>query len=394
MARREGPVNGLIVYAGGTAYDGVKGTDQQMADRLGGLVDVLYVDPPRSMLSGARRGELSTVRKGLWRLTPAAPPGGYRPGMDRITAALARRAVRRAARTLGRRVTAVIASGSIDILGAAPGARTLRYITDDLTAGASLIGMAPGQLARTEARMAARADRIAVVSPGLVSRAGSMGRAATLVPNGCDSGAYADLDAAPWPEDLPAELAGTPVAGFVGHINGRIDIALLEAVADAGHPLVLVGPRSERYEPERFPALVNRPGVYWVGRKPYESLRSYLRVIDVGLTPYTDSAFNRASFPLKTLEYLAAGRGVVSTDLPATHWLDAGDLIRTTSTEGGPEAFAGAVTAELATARTATLAGRRRAFAALHDWNERVRLIAELLGIDSTSQASKEVAGR
>ena len=31
------------------------------------------------------------------------------------------------------------------------------------------------------------------------------------------------------------------------------------------------------------------------------SCRPYLRVIDVGLTPYSQSDFNRASFPLKTL---------------------------------------------------------------------------------------------
>ncbi|GII53526.1 hypothetical protein Pth03_19150 [Planotetraspora thailandica] len=391
-------MNGLLVYAGGTAYDGVRGTDQQVTDRLSELTDVLYVDPPRSMLRrapGDRWGAgLTPVRDGLWRLTPVAPPGGYRPGADRVTAALARRAVRRAARRLGRQVTSVIASGSLDVLGAVPGARTLRYVTDDLTAGASLIGMAPGQLARTESRMVRRADRLAVVSPDLVERARSMGREATLVPNGCDSGAYLGVDTAPWPEDLPAELADAPVAGFVGHINGRIDIALLEAVADAGHPLVLVGPRAPRYEPERFPALVSRPGVHWVGAKPYDALPSYLRVIDTGLTPYTDSAFNRASFPLKTLEYLAAGRGVVSTDLPATRWLDAGDLVRTVAAGEGPRAFAEAVRTELATARTTTLVGRRRALATLHDWSERVRMIADLLDIDMASQTSKEVAGR
>jgi hypothetical protein len=38
--------------------------------------------------------------------------------------------------------------------------------------------------------------------------------------------------------------------------------------------------------------------------------------MDVGLTPYADTPFNQASFPLKTLEYLSAGLPVVSTDLP------------------------------------------------------------------------------
>ncbi|MEU8266262.1 glycosyltransferase [Sphaerisporangium sp. NPDC049002] len=386
-------MNDLLVYGAGTRYDGVSGTDRHMADRLSEYLDVLYVDPPRPVRSGIRDPEtgeaghvLRRVRTGLWRLSPVAPPAAYRPGVDRVTAALARQAVRAAARKAGGTITAVVVAGTTDLLDVARGARTLRYVTDDLVAGASLIRMSATRLARAESSMTSRAGAVAVVSPDLVERVAGLGRAATLVPNGCDVAAYAAVDGAPLPADLPAELAGTPVAGFVGHINARIDIALLEAVAGTGVPLVLVGPKAGDYEPERWPRLAGRPNVYWVGRKPYEELPSYLRLIDVGLTPYADSAFNRASFPLKTLEYLAAGRGVVSTELPATAWLDAGPLIPVART---PEEFAAAVTAELRAPRTAALAERRRAFAARHDWTQRVRRLAGLLDLEI-----KEVAGR
>ncbi|RCG31538.1 glycosyltransferase [Sphaerisporangium album] len=386
-------MNGSIVYAGGTRYDGVSGTDRHMADRLSTLADVLYVDPPRPLRSGLRDPEtgeaghvLRRVAPRLWRLSPVAPPAAYRPGVDRVTAALARRAVRAAARKLGLGIGAVVVAGTTDLLDVRPGARTVRYITDDLVAGASLIRMSAARLAQTEARMTRRADAVAVVSPGLVEQVARMGRDAALVPNGCDVSAYAAIDHAPPPTDLPPGLASTPVAGFVGHINARIDIALLEAVADTGVPLVLVGPRSGDYEPERWPALIGRANVHWVGRKPYDELPSYLRLVDVGLTPYTDTAFNRASFPLKTLEYLAAGRGVVSTDLPATAWLEAGPLIPVART---PAEYAATVAAQLRIPRTPALAERRRAFAARHDWNQRVRLLADILGIEI-----REVAGR
>ncbi|MEV6983097.1 glycosyltransferase [Sphaerisporangium sp. NPDC051017] len=384
-------MNGSIVYAGGTRYDGVSGTDRHMADRLSAFTDVLYVDPPRPVRSGLRDPEtgeaghvLRHVAPRLWRLSPVAPPAAYRPGVDRLTAALARRAVRGAARKAGLRIGGVVVAGTTDLLDVRPGARTVRYVTDDLVAGASLIRMSASRLAQAEARMTRRADAVAVVSPGLVERVTRLGRDATLVPNGCDVAAYASIDDAPPPADLPAGLTG--VAGFVGHVNARIDVALLEAVADTGAPLVIVGPRGVGYEPERWPALIGRANVHWVGRKPYEELPSYLRLIDVGLTPYTDTAFNRASFPLKTLEYLAAGRGVVSTDLPATAWLEAGPLIPVART---PAEFAATVTAHLRIPRTPTLAERRRAFAARHDWNERVRLLADLLGLEI-----REVAGR
>ncbi|MFC6079703.1 glycosyltransferase [Sphaerisporangium aureirubrum] len=386
-------MNGLLVYAGGTRYDGVSGTDRHMADRLAGFADVLYVDPPRPVTSGWRDPEtgeaghvLREVRPGLWRLSPAAPPYAYRPGMDRVTAALARRAVRGAARRLGRGIAAVVVAGSTDLVDVAPGARTVRYTTDDLVAGAGLIRMSAVRLARAERSMSTRADAVAVVSPGLVDRVSRYGRKAALVPNGCDVSAYAGIDDAPLPADLPAELDEAAVAGFVGHVNARIDIALLEAVADGGTPLVLVGPVADGYEPERWPLLVERPNVHWVGRKAYEELPSYLRVIDVGLTPYAATPFNRASFPLKTLEYLAAGRGVVSTDLPATAWLAAGPLIPVAH---GPHEFAAAVAAELSVPRTPALVRRRRAFAARHDWHQRVRLLADLLGL-----TIREVAGR
>lgn len=386
-------MNDLLVYGGGTRYDGVSGTDRHMADRLTAYTDVLYVDPPRPVRTGLRDPEtgeaghvLRRVGQRLWRLSPIAPPAAYRPGVDRVTAALARWAVRAAARKAGGRITSVIVAGTTDLLDVAPGARTVRYVTDDLVAGASLIRMSGSRLARAESGMTARAGAVAVVSPGLCERVAGLGRTATLVPNGCDVAAYTEIDDAPPPPDLPPELATTPVAGFVGHVNARIDITLLEAVARTGTPLVIVGPRSGDYEPERWPALVGLPNVHWVGRKPYEELPSYLRLVDVGLTPYADSAFNRASFPLKTLEYLAAGRGVVSTDLPATAWLDAGPLI---PVAGTPAGFADVVTAQLRMPRTTELAGRRRAFAAGHDWDQRVGLMAGLLGLKI-----REAAGR
>jgi teichuronic acid biosynthesis glycosyltransferase TuaH len=202
-----------------------------------------------------------------------------------------------------------------------------------------------------------------------------------VVPNGCDAGAYTAVDSAPWPADVPRDLAGPdggPVAGFVGHINARIDISVLEAVAASGVPLLLVGPRHPDYEPVRFPALLRRPNVVWAGPKPFAELPSYLRVIDVGLTPYRVTGFNLASFPLKTLEYLAAGRGVVSADLPATAWLrgdpDGAALIHVARS---PAEFVAAI--RPAARRTEKLNMQRRAFAGRHDWSERARTLAGLV---------------
>ena len=63
-------------------------------------------------------------------------------------------------------------------------------------------------------------------------------------------------------------------------------------------------------------------GVHWVGELPRDQLAPFMRVLDVGLTPYRDSMFNRRSYPLKTLEYLAAGVPVVTTDVASLSGLD------------------------------------------------------------------------
>jgi teichuronic acid biosynthesis glycosyltransferase TuaH len=296
---------------------------------------------------------------------------------------MVRRAARRAVERLygsGNRepVAAVLSSRAEDLGHALPARRTVFYATDDGVAGADMLGLPRARLLRVEARTLRWADAIAAVSPALVERYTRAGFTAELIPNGCEPDAYVDVDRAPLPDGV--RLAG-PVAGFLGNINDRIDVTLLEAVADTGCSLLIVGPLARGYQAERFMALTGRRNVCWVGPRPYAEMPSFLRVIDVGLTPYANNEFNRASFPLKTLEYLAAGRGVVATSLPATTWLGT-DLI---STADQPAAFAAAVRAALAVPRTEALAARRRAFAREHSWGRRAAQLADRLGVAQPS---------
>jgi teichuronic acid biosynthesis glycosyltransferase TuaH len=194
-----------------------------------------------------------------------------------------------------------------------------------------------------------------------------------LIPNGVDANSYLAID-----EIVPVDVAlERPVAGLIGHLSDRIDIGLLESVLRAGCSLLLVGPYDPRWEPERFKALLASPRVHWTGPVPFADLSRYLKVIDVGITPYADTQFNRASFPLKTLEYLAAGKPAVSTDLPAVSWLGSG-LITVASGDGFGEA-----------ARTLTLdssaesVSQRKKFAAKHSWERRAEQFANFIGLAS-----------
>ncbi len=388
----------LLVYLAGTRYDGPAGTDRHITDELSRLTPVLYVDPPVSALTRLRNPEaagspgrppLTVLHPRLARLTPHVTPGMYRPGAHRLMPPLVRRAVRAAADRLygepGTPVAALVSTRTENLLAAVPARRTLFYATDDLVAGAALLGIPRDRLAAQEAATLRRAQAVAVVSPPLLERYAAMGRTATMIPNGCTPEAYAGVDTAPVPDD--ARMPG-PVAGFVGHVNDRIDLGLLEAVADTGCSLLIVGPVAAGYRPERFAALAARPNVRHVGAKPFAGLPGYLRVIDVGLTPYADTPFNRASFPLKTLEYLAAGRDVVSAPLPANAWLDS-DLV--TEATGAP-AYAAATRRALGRPRTGAVAQRRREFAARHSWAHRARALAGLVALRPATAGRGAVA--
>lgn len=388
MSTLDGCRSDLVVYFASTWFDGPAGTDWHIAHALSQHAPVLYVEPPISALTGLRKPDLAglaalpplqVLGPRMARLITKVTPGMYRPFLRHLVTPMIGRATRAAVQRLypGQQGdVAGVVSCRVAALWSAIGARRrLYFATDDVTAASALIGIPAQRLELLESRTLAGADRVAVVSTDLRDRFARAGFAADLVPNGCNPEAYTDIDQQPAPIDVT--MTG-PVAGFVGHINARIDLSLLEAVAARGHELLIVGPVAAGYpETSRFLRLSESPTVCWVGPRPYEELPRYLRLMDVGLTPYVDSAFNRASFPLKTLEYLAAGRAAVSTPLPANDWLDT-PLI---TIARGADAFAEAVGRSLKEPRTAQVVAARQAFARRHSWSDRARRIAKLLDL-------------
>ncbi len=172
-----------------------------------------------------------------------------------------------------------------------------------------------------------------------------------------------------------------PIVGFVGNLSDRIDLAVLEAIAIRGHSLLLVGPRRLGFGGDRFDTLVARPNVQWIGERPYEQIPSYLRAVDVGITPYAVSDFNAASSPLKTLEYLAAGRASVATGLPGVVGLGVAEIV----TADTPAAFADAVEDAFAVPRSAELVARRRAAVSRYSWSTRADEILTVLGLGGST---------
>jgi teichuronic acid biosynthesis glycosyltransferase TuaH len=375
--------HGLVVICATTPLDGNRLADQHIADQLSRYAPVLYVDPPVTPLSLRREGrpvppigERLVIRgRGFAHLTVVVPPGRERPGMKSVTLALTRRAMRRAVGDLATKSVAAVIVPSLNPLFGALGERTrVFYSKDDYLAGAELMGIASSRLRRREAKHPRDADLVVAASEELAEKWRRMGLTPLVLPNGCDPSHFAAADRLSTPADVHLPR---PIAGFVGHLSERIDVGMLEAVADRGISLLLVGARQATLSHGRVERLVARPNVQWVGPKDYGELPGYVGAMDVGLVPYTDTTFNRASFPLKTLEYLAAGRPVVASDLPAIRWLDT-PLVAIASDAA---AFATMTAEALAGHRSEADRARqvRRSFAAEHSWEARIRKLATAL---------------
>jgi teichuronic acid biosynthesis glycosyltransferase TuaH len=395
-----------LIWLAGVPWDGIPGTDRHLATALARHTPIMWVDPPISPISSARSGHktwqslrplLEVIEDRFVRLTPIALPGFTRRGVRSTTPMLTRAQVRWAVRRLGIRPFAVVATYLSGVLGYLGGDLVnVLYGTDDYVAGAELMGLSTAHQRRRERTELAHADLVVAVSPNLASRWARLGAKPVVIPNGCWQASSA---AASCPVDIPA--LPRPVVGLVGQLSERIDLGALEAVAEAGLSLLIVGPVDSRWETDRFAKLTGHPQVHYAGAVPAETVPSYLASIDIGITPYRDSAFNRASFPLKTLEYLAAGRPVVSADLPAARWLRAdvassehsavADRIIVIARTGleFPTAIRRLMALEQQTATCApSEAGSSRttaqwcaAFAARHTWQRRAEQFAAVIGL-------------
>ena len=260
--------DGLVVLCAANSWDDTKLADQHMAERLTAHAPVLYVDPPISHLTrfnkpavadSLKRPRLRLLGPRLARLTPVVPPKPTHPAIQGIAARLTRRQLRAAVAQLGGSVDAVVTTWLFtDAYGVCGERRRVYWWQDDPVGAAALWGASAERLAAAERRLADASDLIVAVNEGAVARWLERGHATAYLPNGCDAEFFATVEEAETPPDVALD---GPIAGFVGHLNSRTDLALLEAVAERGISLLLIGSRDPDFEPERFERLAARPNV-------------------------------------------------------------------------------------------------------------------------------------
>jgi glycosyltransferase involved in cell wall biosynthesis len=175
---------------------------------------------------------------------------------------------------------------------------------------------APRQMRQRETALLKGAQLVLTGGPSLYEAKRSLHENVLCLPSAVDARHYSQAHATSLEEPMKkaAALQGAldrPRLGFFGVIDERIDLELVAevAAADPEWQIVMVGPIA-KIDPARLPRAAN---IHWLGQQPYELLPQLVAGWDVCLMPFALNESTRFISPTKTLEYMAAGKPVVST---------------------------------------------------------------------------------
>jgi teichuronic acid biosynthesis glycosyltransferase TuaH len=365
----------VILWFPGVAWDGVAGTDRHLVSHLAKKHNIVWVNPIRSVLRNVRFFPvINKVQPGVVIVSISGPPGVNKPVIRVIARFVITLAVSSILKRLNFNPSAVVVSrAGMQVPDRPKGIPRIYYETDDFVAGASLFRQSSAYLERVRRYNVNHSSAVLAVSHVCLETIGPAPGHIEVMPNGCCPELFAASGlVAVAPE---VDMSG-PVAGLIGQLNERIDFDLLMAVAEAGMNLLVVGPdrTTSLHGASALKTLAAHPRVKWVGRQPFERLPEFLSAITVGLTPYVNTPFNRASDPLKTLEYLSAGIPVVSTNIPASAAIDS----RFVEVKERAEDFVAAVLRYRSLPSEETKMGCR-AVAVVNSWERRASRFSSLL---------------
>lgn len=171
---------------------------------------------------------------------------------------------------------------------------------------------APPELSEREAELLRAADLVFTGGHSLYEAKKDSHSAVYAFPSSIDVEHFAKALAV---TQDPADMAAIPHPriGFIGVIDERLDITLLDRIAEKmpEAQFVMIGPVVKIDESE----LPRRANIRYLGGKDYKELPDYIGRWDVAMMPFAMNESTRYISPTKTPEYLAAGRPVVSTPI-------------------------------------------------------------------------------
>jgi UDP-galactopyranose mutase len=170
---------------------------------------------------------------------------------------------------------------------------------------------APPDLGLRERKLFSRADIVFAGGHTLFEAKRAHHERVYPFPSSVDAPHFASARSAGASDPADQRALPRPRVGFFGVVDERMDRDLLARTADL-HPewqIVILGP-VVKIDPETLP---RRRNIHYLGPKAYGDLPRYIAGWDVAIMPFAQNPSTRFISPTKTLEYLAAGKPVVST---------------------------------------------------------------------------------
>lgn len=234
-----------------------------------------------------------------------------------------------------------------------------------------------------EEALSQRTDVMVCVSERLYEeKRRRFGERAHLIPHAVD---FALFSAAARASVRPAELAEIPrpIAGYYGTLSASNDLELLEYCARSLPDVSFVF--AGVITGGDFGPLQALPNTHFLGFLPYERMPALAAAFDVCLLPWRMTRWIEHCNPLKFMEFMAAGKPVVSVPIPQVASAG-GDLVQVAS---GPEEFSAAIRKQLKE-DTSSRQLRRMELASRHTLERHVARFSAIL--DSILRDGKETA--
>lgn len=105
----------------------------------------------------------------------------------------------------------------------------------------------------------------------------------------------------------------SPIVGYYGVIDERIDLDLLKETAEKTPEasFVMIGPLCKISDSD----LPQAPNIHYLGMKSYDELPAYLQRFDMAMMPFALNDSTKFISPTKTLEYMSASKPIISTKI-------------------------------------------------------------------------------
>lgn len=318
-----------ILSFGPDYWDGPRHNRHYYCEALSRHVKILFVSPPfyivrilREIFKGTlNKSGLRKVNDNLFNYSPSKflfMIYRYR-WLDRFLKNLRIRKIKKIMRRMGmeKPVLLIWHPAFLDMIGKFDESLVIYYVYDNIS---GYVG-GSGQKSDNELQLLRSADIIFTLSQELYKENKKWAKEIYHMPNAVDFDLFSQARLAE--TTIPYEMTTIPKPriGYIGTINEKVDIELLEYIADTrpDWSIVLIG--RENYQThsakEKFIAFTMRENVYRFNYVEYNHVPEYLKALDICMMCYIINDWTYYGDPSKMHEYLASGKPTIAVALPA-----------------------------------------------------------------------------